>query len=235
MQYKDYDTGQRLSHTWVNEVNRGIKRLRNIRGAGGVTVSHSEGGIVVRGSKSLGTQTIIGKAKREAGAYPTLQDWSEGDQPTVWDFQRGDISYGESGYNPTLTFDAGDEPKYVRAFNLAGGNTSVGHYIPENRLVALHEIDGQWYCEEALPDVITVTLEDRFVAGSYLDCSTSLGDQRIYDYFLPSDYSLPVPSGFGVFSYLGVAALQLYSDGFSTQWRYILIEANVCQEPIPEE
>lgn len=221
--YKDYRKGQPLEASWVQQVNKELQRLSRITGAGGISVSRSATGVVIRGNETPVEPSIIAKAAVEEGTYPTVQSWSEATLTTqrkVWEFQLGTPTYDEDDASSQTSFTATPN-SYVKAQNL------TGHYIPQGMLCKLDSISGKYYVDYTMPLYVTGTTDAQLSASSNVLVTLASGQHitgkiRAYDRYLGSGQTITSGKVVG-------CSLRSYFDSNSGRyyWRYDVTEV-VC-------
>lgn len=227
--FENFNRGDRLSAAWTRDVVEELRRLGKIKGTGGITVSSSPAGIVIRGSETEGTPFVYAKAKVEEGDYPTLLEWSEAtgfpEKQTEWWFQMGSsdaTGTDENPVDPTDDWNAEEPARYVKAYN-----DNRYHYVPQNAMCVLSKIKGTWRFWYAMQPIIEgVVTDSPDLNVEYLNITTQVfggGKVRVYtgesqNYYMNGD----------------IVRASLVSPSVN-DIRYVIVSTNTCPHSPPEE
>lgn len=245
-----YKPGDKTPASLINDLNKEIARLGNIRGAegSGIEVRSGPGGITIGADIQTTADRRLAIAVKEGDPngteWPSFLDWTEADgnaaeQTTIFDFQFVEPSslYDPELDRPTYYFPYTETGEYVRALNV------TEHYVPHYLGYAgyvqwLTKIGGKWFAEYSLPPIIRVhLLGDLYPDGDCLANTTNyeLGNPqfRVYDAGI-----VPTSKKWSAGA-LGLARLQRYYSQFlnSPMWRYEVYEIFGCPafDDTPEE
>ncbi len=181
-------------------------------------------------------QSIIYRAKRETGTYPTLLDWSEqtGTSPVqdnLWQFQKGVVKYDEDAEpytNEDIEWLEGED--YVTAANI------TGHYVPEGSRVQMLQVGERMFCYYHLPSIIVVKLTQDLDSPSASKAQARMEDPSIFSdpalgfsdrlVWVHQDLHLGATGTVGKMKTGVTLACGLRLRG--SCWNYIPLAANAC-------
>lgn len=161
----DFKKGHRLSAADIKRIAAELKRQQHLSVSAPLQLSSgAHGNHISLNLPAMAEEVYICKAKKASGTYLSLKDWSDAwggessSAQNVWDFEMGTIAHSNGTASARLNFTGNGN--YVKALNLC-----TFEYVPEGAIVYVCKVQGSYYCEFSMPEMLYGTIGSDLVGG----------------------------------------------------------------------